>query len=170
MPKTGDAPPGKLLKYTSYLFKNPNLTEKEFHDHWRNHHARNPLEAMKKHGVVRYTQYHCTEATRSLLKPMVEARKNNPMSELKFEIIPFDGIVQIWFKDYDTWEKVATEPIFGEAIFKDESYLFDCTRSYTTLGWEEDMFIDNEIVMPEYKGLSKCQCQCKLCDSSCEAD
>lgn len=136
----------------------------------RNHHARNPLEAMKKHGVTRYTQYHCTEATRSLLKPMVDARKNNPNSELKFEIMPFDGIVQIWIKDWETWQNVAKEPIFGKAIFEDESYLFDCSRSYTTLGWEEDMFVDGEIVMPEYKGLSKCMCKCSgKCEKTCEA-
>lgn len=124
---------------------------------------------MKKHGVVRYTQYHCTEETRSLLKPMVEARKNNPNSDLKFEIMPFDGIVQIWFKDFESWQAVSKEPIFGKAIFQDETYLFDCSRSYTTLGWEEDMLFDNEIVMPGYRGLSKCLCKCGLCDKNCEA-
>jgi hypothetical protein len=152
------------------LFKNPNLIEAEFHDHWRNHHARNPLESMKKLGVVKYTQYHCTESTRSLLKPMVDARENNPASELKFEIIPFDAIVQIWFRGYETWEAMATEPIFGDAIFQDESYLFDCSRSFTTLGWEEDMLVDNEIMMPDYQGLSKCLCKCRSCSSKGEAE
>jgi hypothetical protein len=167
MPGTGDAPRGKLLKYTSYLFKNPKISEAEFHDHWRNHHARNPLEAMKKHGVVRYTQYHCTEATRKLLKPMIQARKDNANCELKFEIMPFDGIVQIYFPDWETWMKVAKEPIFGKAIFEDESYLFDCSRAYATLGWEEDMLLDNEIVMPNYQGLEKCLCTCGLCSHKC---
>ncbi|KIW01843.1 hypothetical protein, variant [Verruconis gallopava] len=169
MPETGGAPPGKVLKYTSYLFKNPKLSEEEFHDHWRNHHSRNPLEAMVKHGVIRYTQYHCTEATRGLLSPMVQARKDNPNSELKFEIMPFDAIVQIWVPDWETWLKVAREPIFGKAIFEDESYLFDCTRSFTTLGWEEDMLLDGKIVMPGYQGLSKCDCKCGLCSHKCEA-
>jgi hypothetical protein len=169
MSKTADAPAGKLLKYTSFLFKNPNITEEEFHDHWRNHHARFPLEGMKKHGIVRYSQFHSTEATRSLLKPMVEKRKANPASVLKFEIVPFDAIVQIWFTGYEAWEAVAAMPMFGKAIFEDESYLFDCSRAYTTLGWEEDMLVDNEIVMPGYEGSSKCLCGCRSCSSKCEA-
>ena len=65
--------------------------------------------------------------------------------------------------------KVAKEPIFGKAIFEDESYLFDCSRSYTTLGWEEDMLLNNEIVMPEYRGLDKCLCQCGQCEHKCTA-
>ncbi|KAF2667011.1 hypothetical protein BT63DRAFT_457968 [Microthyrium microscopicum] len=168
MSKTGDAPAGKLLKYTSYLFKNPNISEKEFHDHWRNHHARYPLEAFKKHGVVRYTQYHCTEATRNLLTPMVEGRKNNPAAILKMEILPVDAIVQIWYDSQETWQAVAKEPIFGNAIFEDEAYLFDCSRCYATLGWEEDMVVDTQIVMPGDR-LSSCQCQCRKCDADCPA-
>jgi hypothetical protein len=169
MSKTADAPAGKLLKYTSFLFKNPNLTEAEFHEHWRSHHGRFPLESMKMHGIVRYTQFHSTEATRSLLKPMVEKRKANPASILKFEITPFDAIVQIWFTGFEAWEAVAAMPVFGNGIFEDEEYLFDCSRAFTTLGWEEDMLVDNEIVMPGYQGLSKCTCDCRSCSSKCDA-
>jgi hypothetical protein len=169
MSKTGDAPTGALLKYTSYICKHPNISETDFHNHWRFHHGRFPLEAMKKHGVVRYTQYHSTKSTRSLLEPMVNARKNNPMAKLRFEIAEFDAIVQIWFKGFEAWEAVAKEPIFGKAIFQDESYMFDAESSYTTLGWEEDMLVDGEIVMPGYKGMGSCACKCKQCEGSCEA-
>jgi hypothetical protein len=168
MPKTGDAPAGRLLKYTSYLYKNPKLSEEEFHDHWRKHHGKFPLEAMKKNGVVRYTQYHCTSATRALLKPMVQKRKDHPAAELVFEIADWDAIVQIWFKDFETWEAVAKEPIFGGGIFADESYLFDCARAYTTLGWEEDMLLDGEIVMPGYQKEAKCACSCRSCGTNCQ--
>jgi hypothetical protein len=169
MSKTADAPSGKLLKYASYLFKNPNITEEEFHDHWRKHHGRYPLEGMKKHGIVRYSQYHCTSATRDLLKPIVEKRKANPASVLKFEIMPFDAVVQIWFTGFEAWEAVAAMPMFGKAIFQDEEYLFDCSRAFTTLGWEEDMLVDNEIVMPGYQGTEKCECSCRLCSSECKS-
>lgn len=161
-----DAPPGPLLKYSAYVVKNPNISEEEFHSHWRAHHARNPLEAMKKHGVVRYTQYHCTAATRSLLNPMCAARQVNPLG-IKFQIVPYDGIVQIWFKDWESWMAVAKEPIFGQAIFEDEEYLFDCSKGYVTLGWEEDMLRDGDIVMPKYEGLGKCQCICQKCEGEC---
>jgi hypothetical protein len=161
-----DAPPGKVLKYTTYLFKNPSLSEEDFHNHWRHHHARNPIESMKKHGVLRYTQYHCTQATRGLLEPMVQKRRDNPDAKLKFEIMPFDGIVQIWFPDWETWSRVSAEPIFAQAIFEDENYLFDTSRSYCTLGWEEDMVLDKQVVMqPEYRGLEHCACTCKKCDA-----
>jgi hypothetical protein len=161
----GDAPPGKVLKYTAYVFKNPVISEEDFHNHWRHHHSRNPIDGMKKHGVLRYTQYHCTAATRSLLEPMVAKRRDNPNTKLKFEIMPFDGIVQIWFPDWETWTRVSSEPIFAQAIFEDEAYLFDTSRSYVTLGWEEDMVLDKEVVMqPEYRGLDHCACTCKKCD------
>lgn len=167
MPKTGDAPAGALLKYTSYLYKNPNLSDTEFHSHWRAHHARFPLAAMAKQGVVRYTQYHTSPSTRQLLAPMIAKRKLNPQSKLTFELVEYDAVVQIWFKDFKTWERVMREPMFAGRIFQDEEYLFDVSRAYTTLGWEEDMLVDGGIVMPGFTGLTTCECICGRCEKDC---
>jgi hypothetical protein len=147
--KRGDAPDGKLLKYTFYVWKNPKLTEEEFHEHWRRIHACMPLAGMKKNGIVRYTQYHCTSATRSILDGLIAGRANS--KGLRPKQLGNDGVVQIWFKDYTDWEGMYNETVFVEKIFEDEMYLFDLSKSYVTLGWEEDMLLDNEIVMPGYE-------------------
>ncbi|KAH7025808.1 uncharacterized protein B0I36DRAFT_365471 [Microdochium trichocladiopsis] len=145
----GDAPPGKLLKYTSYLYRNPSLTEAEFHEHWRSRHARLPIAAMKKHGIVKYSQYHCTRATRELARPSSEGRKA-ANRHVQYDMFEYDAVVQIWVEDIDAIAKMGGEDVFVDKIFADEEYLFDRKRCHVLVGWEEDILVDGKVLIPGY--------------------
>ncbi|KXJ87683.1 hypothetical protein Micbo1qcDRAFT_207881 [Microdochium bolleyi] len=146
----GDAPAGKLLKYTSYLYRNPNLTEAEFHEHWRSKHARLPIEAMRKHGIVKYSQYHCTRATRELARPGCEGRKAGNR-HVQFDMLEYDAIVQIWMRDIGAVQGMGGEQVFVDKIFADEEYMFDSRRCHVLVGWEEDILVDGEVLIPGYE-------------------
>lgn len=146
----GDAPPGKLLKYTSYLYRNPALTEAEFHEHWRSVHARLPIAAMKKHGIVKYSQYHCTAATRELARPGSEARRQAG-GHLQFDLFEFDAVVQIWVRGMDAFAGMGGERVFVDSIFKDEEFLFDSKRGHALVGWEEDILVEGMVLIPGYE-------------------
>ena len=146
----GDAPPGKLLKYTSYLYRNPALTEAEFHEHWRSVHARLPIAAMKKHGIVKYSQYHCTAATRELARAGSESRRQAGR-HLQFDLFEYDAVVQIWVRGMDAFAGMGGEQVFVDSIFKDEEYMFDSKRGHVLVGWEEDILVEGRVLIPEYK-------------------
>lgn len=142
------APPGKLLKFTMYLRKNKTLTEDEFHEHWRTKHAGFAVAAIANAGVVKYSQYHTSKATRSLLDSMVQGDGRPNMTP---KLLDFDAIVQLWFPDMETYYRLGADPVFEEKIFADERVLFDFEETMTTLGWEEDMVVDGKVVMPGYE-------------------
>lgn len=56
---------------------------------------------------MRYCQYRCTKATRSLVLPEIAVRKESELSLLKPMLLECDAIVQIWVKDYADWQKVG---------------------------------------------------------------
>jgi hypothetical protein len=142
------APPGKLLKLTLYLRKNKSLTEEQFHEHWRTKHAGFAVAAIANAGVVKYSQYHTSSATRALLKPKAQDGERQNFTP---KLLDFDAIVQLWLPDMETYYRLGADPVFEEKIFADERVLFDFEETMTTLGWEEDMVVDGKIVMPGYE-------------------
>ncbi|MCJ1299526.1 hypothetical protein MMC08_002318 [Hypocenomyce scalaris] len=140
-------PPGKLLKYTMYLHKNGDLNETEFHEHWRTTHASFAVEALARNGIVRYTQYHCSSASRALARPMTTYAIEGSGLVSGLQIMDYDAIVEIWVRRMEDFLAALKEPVFTEKIVADEKLLFDMENAMVTVGWEEDMILEGKVVM-----------------------
>ncbi len=51
-----------LLRFSLYFKRRPDISEKEFNDHWSNVHAPLTKEWLVKYGIIRYTQV-CTASS-----------------------------------------------------------------------------------------------------------
>lgn len=46
----------RLLRFTILCYRNPTMTEDEFHKHWTTRHGPLVKEWLARHGVLKYTQ------------------------------------------------------------------------------------------------------------------
>ncbi|MFC1822288.1 EthD domain-containing protein [Thermodesulfobacteriota bacterium] len=111
-----------MVKLLAFLYRKEGITFEEFSRYWNENHG--PLVKRLLPGVRRYVQNHAYQG----------AGKAEP---------PFDGVAELWFDDFQNWEKAAAALAGeeGKQIQKDELNFLDQSKSM--------FFISEEKVIKE---------------------
>jgi uncharacterized protein (TIGR02118 family) len=96
-----------MIKVFYLIAKRPDISEKQFHRHWREVHA--PL-ALKIRGLHRYVQSH---------------RITHPGFGLS---CPYDGVAEVWFDSLEAARKMRESREYLEGAFVDEPNFIDTSR------------------------------------------
>ncbi|KAK1763385.1 hypothetical protein QBC33DRAFT_598608 [Phialemonium atrogriseum] len=116
--------PGRYLKISLYLRKQPNVTDAYFHAYWANNH----LEPALKNKTFtdktrRYNQHHVTPAEREQAKT------------LGIPVLEYDGIAEVWVDSLDDWKAIVSDTEFVNAVAADEPH-FIMAPIHVLIGWD----------------------------------
>ncbi|KAF2444498.1 hypothetical protein P171DRAFT_485947 [Karstenula rhodostoma CBS 690.94] len=109
------------------LFKiNPDLCEKQAHEHWKTVHADLTL-AAKNTGVLieRYVQFHADGASRQAIQSLVDTGS--------VEVAPYDGIAEFHAKDAESVLKFIGNAFADPVIGRDQAYFTDGRMKYNVM-------------------------------------
>ena len=94
-----------MIKGFILLPKRADLSDEEFHRHWRDVHA--PL-SLRLTNLRRYVQSHLLSAAQS-----------------PYPSVPWNGIAEVWFDDLATALDFPNDPDYLEGLYKDEPNFMD---------------------------------------------
>ncbi|KAF2099273.1 hypothetical protein NA57DRAFT_74775 [Rhizodiscina lignyota] len=97
------------VKISLFLKKLPNISDEQFHEHWKGQHVKlamqNKLFANK---TRKYNQHHITP----------EYRKQ--AAEFGIPVLEYDGVAEVWLDSLDDWKEIASDEEFKKVIVEDE--------------------------------------------------
>ncbi|KAJ5084077.1 hypothetical protein NUU61_008656 [Penicillium alfredii] len=120
----------QLVRLTMAVYRNPALSEEEFHRHWSQVHGPLVREWLAKNGIIRYTQNHTPTKMRELSKQL-----NWQVTDEAFE--SHDGSAEILMNDVGDLAAAFKDPYYTGVVSPDEQKLLDVGRTKMTFGWEE---------------------------------
>ncbi|CUS13586.1 unnamed protein product [Tuber aestivum] len=135
---SGKAKKEEVVKFTIQQYRNPAVTEEEFHKYWSEKHAVLASSWLVRHGILKYAQYHATTKTRALVTPMAASRG--------WKIADFDGQVEILCRSFEDVLIACADPEYPGKIGRDEKKFIDHSRSVASVGWEEVYVEDGRVV------------------------
>jgi hypothetical protein len=94
-----------MVKFFSLIPKRPDLSDEQFHAHWRGPHAE---LALRLAAIRRYVQSHRVRPDLAGLAPA-----------------PYEGIAAAWFDDLASANSMATDPNYIEYVEPDEHTFVD---------------------------------------------
>ena len=97
-----------MIKVFALDPRRPDLTEEQFHAHWRGPHAELALRIRSQR---RYVQNHRLPVKVPGLAPCI-----------------YDGMAEVWFDDFAAADGLLTDPDYTEYSFLDEPNFIDMTR------------------------------------------
>ena len=121
-----------LLRVSLFFKRRPDISEKQFNDHWSNIHAPLTKEWLVRHGVVKYTQYHAP--------PSLHSSTLESFPELKgagAQPLPYDGVVEIVVRRIEDFANARQDPFYKEHVIADEEKMVDRASARWMVGWEE---------------------------------
>ena len=131
----------KLVRVTLLAYRNPKLTEDEFHEHWTNVHAPKVSAHLAKFGILSYRQYHCPSSLRqSYITGLTSMGKDASSGA------DYDGFVELLMPDLSCYEKALSDQHYKDVIAPDDTYFADMERSKIMVGWEEVYVKDGKVV------------------------
>lgn len=123
-----------MIKVLYLIPKRPDISDEQFHRHWREVHA--PL-ALRISGLRRYVQSH---------------RIKHPGFGLS---CPYEGVAEVWFDSLEAAKKMRESREYLEGAFADEPNFIDTSR-LTWLATQENVVVAGPPVAkdtPSVKGL-----------------
>jgi uncharacterized protein (TIGR02118 family) len=109
-----------MIKVFALLPKKPDISNEQFHRHWREVHA--PL-ALRIKTLKRYVQSH-------RLPPPIPG----------FSASPYEGVAEVWFDSVETATGLRTNPDYLEGAYKDEPNFIE-TSGLTFLLTRENVVV-----------------------------
>ncbi|KAJ5103178.1 hypothetical protein N7532_003707 [Penicillium argentinense] len=120
----------KLVRVTVVLYRNPALTEDEFHRYWSEVHGPLVRGWLARHGIVKYTQNHTPSKLRQIMSQM-----NWQNDAVNFD--DADGTGEVWMESLESFGAATKDPYYIEKVVPDEKYLLDVSRIRMSIGYEE---------------------------------
>lgn len=96
------------VKLFSLLPRRPDISEQQFHEHWRTIHRDH---ALRIRALRRYVQLHRTQECLPGFAPSI-----------------YDGVPEVWLDDLATAAGLSADPDFTEYAGKDEANFIDMSR------------------------------------------
>lgn len=124
-----------MIKVFALIPKKPDISNEQFHRHWREVHA--PL-ALRIKTLQRYVQSH---------------RLPQPVSG--FSAAPYEGVAEVWFDSVETATGLRTNPDYLSGAYKDEPNFID-TAGLTFLLTRENVVVAGPVFAkdtPAVKGV-----------------
>ncbi len=109
-----------MIKIFALLPKKPDISDEQFHRHWREVHA--PL-ALRIKTLKRYVQSH-----------------RLPQSISGFAASPYEGVAEVWFDSVETATGLRTNPDYLNGAYTDEPNFID-TAGLTFLLTRENVVV-----------------------------
>lgn len=131
----------RLLRVTLLAYRNPNLTEEQFHHHWTNIHAPKVSAHLAKFGILSYKQYHCPSSLRTSFTTALPSLGKTAESSADY-----DGFVELLMPSLDCYEKALQDEYYKNVVGPDDQYFADMERSKIMIGWEEVYVQDGKVV------------------------
>lgn len=122
-----------MVKYIYCLRRREGMSKTEFHQYWRENHARLIQSLANQFGATRYVQAHTLDT------PLNAAFAQSH----GFTMEPFDGVTQLEWDSMDDFLARNGSPEglkAGEIYLKDEANFVDFSRSVAFLTEEETVF------------------------------
>ncbi|CCD51719.1 hypothetical protein ACHAQE_000833 [Botrytis cinerea] len=128
----------KVLKLTSFRYKRPEYSDKEFHDFCTDHGLK-AAKIQQRHGALKIAQYHTPPACKKLLTDMI------PFAlQPGWALEEHDLMVQVWVRTTNDMAAIFTDPEFQMLVGGSTPEVQD--KAHITAGWEEVFVEDNKIV------------------------
>ena len=124
-----------MIKVFALIPKKPDISDEQFHRHWREVHA--PL-ALRIKTLKRYVQSH-----------------RLPQSISGFAASPYEGVAEVWFDSVETATGLRTNPDYLNGAYTDEPNFID-TAGLTFLLTRENVVVAGPAFVkdtPAVKGL-----------------
>lgn len=131
----------RLLRVTLLAYRNPELTEEQFHYHWTNIHAPKVSAHLAKFGIISYKQYHCPASLRKSFTSALPSLGKGVDSSADY-----DGFVELLMPSLDCYEKALQDEYYINVVGPDDKYFADMDKSKIMIGWEEAYVQDGRVV------------------------
>ena len=105
------------IKLFGFLPRRPDVSEADFHEHWRTVHREHALRITS---IRRYVQLHRTAQHLPGFAPSI-----------------YDGVPEVWFDDFDAVAGLAQDPNYTEYAAQDEPTFIDMARMASVPTTEE---------------------------------
>jgi hypothetical protein len=93
-----------------FLNKRPEITDENFHSHWKTTHVEIALENKTfRSKVKRYSQTHTSPGLKEKAK------------DYGAPVLSFDGIAEVWVDSIEEWTEVVSDPEFLKQIVRELS-------------------------------------------------
>jgi len=136
----------RLLKVTLLAYRNPNMTEDEFHTHWSRIHSAKASAHLAKFGILSYRQYHTPSSLRAQLTTALPS-----LNLSDAQIADYDGFVELLMPRLECYENALRDPYYRDVIAVDDGTFADMARSKVTVGWVEGYVEEGEVVQVEHR-------------------
>lgn len=146
--------PERHLRVIQLMKKKPELSDEEFHTHWRKTHGPLVAPLMQKHGFLEYIQ---VSSCRPMLLTLLTYEQIHTPSSIKDALASvdaekaalgnsFDGYASFLIPGLETVMKLYMDPEFQDKIVPDEEKFID-TKSSTLIvaGFEESFLKDAKL-------------------------
>lgn len=121
---SGQAPkPGKYVKVSLFLKKQPHVTDDHFHAYWAHNHL-NPAFANKTFmdKVRRYNQV-CEDGLHpsrceclSDIQHHITPEWREMAKSLGAPVMDYDGIAEVWVDSFEDWKEIVSDPEFVKQV------------------------------------------------------
>ncbi|RJE23788.1 hypothetical protein PHISCL_03873 [Aspergillus sclerotialis] len=122
------------LCLTICAYRNPSLSEQEYHEYMTHTHAPLVKPLMEKYGIVKFTMTHNFTETRNQMSKIIDPQFAN--------IADYDCIVQIVFRDIEDFLAMKADPEYQRLVVPDHEKFADTKRSKMTIGYIQDFLKD----------------------------
>ncbi|KAM0336679.1 hypothetical protein ACHAPQ_003912 [Fusarium lateritium] len=139
------------IRIITFFTRKEGLTEAEFHNHWTNTHGSLVAPWALQYGVNQYSQYHTTEANRTVLKQALGLPDSF--------ILNYDGAADFTVSSIKEFLSAYQDPYYQKVIRPDEESLFvhsgDAMVIRGSLGWTSDIIKNAEASIDTTVGCQK---------------
>ena len=149
-----------VLKLTSFRYKNPSISDKEFWEFGTKNHAPKAALVQKRHGAIAVKQVRLRNTLLmkdTLTEPAkyytLQTSKNLILEKIPWVIRPgwtmddADVMVSVYVRNTETLQAIIMDPDF-QALVADDDKISLQDKARVTAGWEEVFLDDGEIVEP----------------------
>ncbi|RDL31038.1 Uncharacterized protein BP5553_09827 [Venustampulla echinocandica] len=146
----------RLLRMTVAHYRQPNVTEEDFHRWVTEQHAARAAKLHAKNGIEGFSMFFAPKSFRSFTSEL------NKMRGSPWVVRDYDAQVEFLFRDMETFYKGAADADF-QALQAEEEPFVNGTGAEISIGWIETYVVDGNVVnldqagkptYPEFKEVS----------------
>ncbi|KAK6527430.1 hypothetical protein TWF694_004419 [Orbilia ellipsospora] len=130
----------KLVRITIIFKKNPDISDAQFHEYWAHTHAPLCTEWMKKHGIVKHTQYHLHKSGTDFISERLPG----------WPTAAYDGIEDFYVHKLEDFADALLDEYYQENLMPDGKVYADFASVFIVVG-EDFVVIDDTKVVEQHE-------------------
>ncbi|KND88297.1 hypothetical protein TOPH_07100 [Tolypocladium ophioglossoides CBS 100239] len=129
----------RLLRMTVAHYRQPHVSEEDFHRWVTEEHAARAAKLHAKNGIEGFSIYFAPKSFRDATAE-INAKRGNP-----WVVRDYDAQVEFLFRDLETFYKGAADPDF-QALQAEEAPFISGIHAEISIGWVETYVSDGTVV------------------------